>query len=125
MIIKKLNEIVGTDRDVSWGNGQSRRFLLESDGLPYTITETTVNPGSESKLQYSKYVESCYCIDGSGEVEVDGKVFDIEPGTLYIPEKDTHILRAKEKGMKLVCVFNPPLQGPEKHEISKEKYSSY
>lgn len=110
MILKYIADIIGTERDINWGNGQSRRFLLESDGLPYTITETTVNPNTESSLEYSQYIESCYCIDGSGEVESGGKINPIEPGTLYIPGNDPHILRAKEKGMKLVCVFNPPLK---------------
>lgn len=116
MVIKKLGDIVGTDHDVDWGNGRSRRFLLRSDNSPFTITETTVKAGTESKLQYLNHVEACYCIDGEGEIESDGKIYKIEPGTLYVPEKDKHFLRAaKNKDLKLVCVFVPALNGQEHH----------
>ena len=125
MIIKKLDEIIGTERDVDWGNGQSRRFLLQSDGLPFSITETIVKAGTESKLQYLNHVESCYCIDGEGEIECDGKIFKIEPGTLYIPEKNKHILRAKNKDLRLVCVFSPPLKDLEHHQLSEDGFSTY
>lgn len=33
MIIRKLQDITRTDREVNWGNGISRRFLLEKDGM--------------------------------------------------------------------------------------------
>lgn len=42
MIIRTLDEIKGTERDVPWGNGQSRRFLLEKDKMGFTFTETSV-----------------------------------------------------------------------------------
>lgn len=125
MIIKKLDEIIGTDRDVDWGNGKSRRLLLKSDNFPFTITETTVKAGTEAKLQYLNHAEACYCIDGEGEVESDGKIYKIEPGTLYVPEKDKHFLRAKNKDLKLVCVFIPPLKGSEHHRLSEDGYSTY
>lgn len=125
MIIKKLSEILGTDRDVDWGNGMSRRFLLKSDKLPFSITETTVKAGTEAKLQYLNHIEACYCIDGEGEVESGGKIYKIQPGTLYIPEKDKHSLRATNQDLKLICVFTPPLGGPECHLLSEDGYSTY
>jgi len=125
MIIKKLGEILHTSQDVDWGNGKSRRLLVQGDGLPYTITETTVKVGTASKLQYLNHTESCYCIDGEGEVEANAKVYKIEPGTLYAPEKDKHILRATQKDLKLVCVFTPPLKGSEKHTLSEDGFSTY
>ena len=116
---------MGTERDVDWGNGKSRRLLVQADNLPFTMTETTVKAGTISKLQYLNHVEACYCIDGNGEVESDGKVYKIEPGTLYAPEKDKHILRATSKDLKLVCVFTPPLKGSEKHALSEDGFSTY
>jgi len=126
MIIRKLSEVVDTERDVDWGNGRSRRFLLKSDKSPFTITETIVKAGTESKLQYLNHVEACYCIEGEGEVESDGKIYKIEPGTLYVPEKDKHFLRAtKNRDLKLVCVFVPPLNGQEHHILSEDGFSTY
>lgn len=124
MIIKKLSEITNTDRDVDWGNGKSRRFLIKSDKKPFTITETTVNAGTESKMQYPNHVEACYCIEGTGEVETAKGIDKLEPGVLYVPENDKHILRATTD-LKLVCVFSPPLQGSEHHTLSEDGYSSY
>ena len=57
-------------------------------------------------------------MSGRGEVETvaDGKIYPIEPGTLYILDKnDKHLLRASED-MEMACVFNPPLNGKEVHD---------
>src|ERR1700743_2121718 len=79
MIIRKLDEV----KTVEWGNGLSRRFLLEADGLGYTVTDTIVTKGTTSRLEYKNHLESCYCIEGSGKViELDGTVHEIVPGTI-------------------------------------------
>lgn len=117
MIIQSLDEIQGTERDVAWGNGHSRRLLLEKDGMGFSLTDTTIEAGSESFLQYRNHIEACYCIEGEGEIEVDGKVFPIKPGSMYAPnEHDRHYLRAKTT-MRLVCVFSPALKGQEAHSV--------
>ncbi len=117
MIIRTLNEIQGSERDTPWGNGQSRRFLLEQDGMGFTLTDTLIEAGTESLMQYLNHVEACYCIQGEGEVEVDGKIYPITVGTMYAPnEHEAHYLRAKST-MRLVCVFSPPLQGGEAHRF--------
>jgi len=64
MIINLLEKIKGTDRDIPWGNGQSRRFLLESDSMGFSLTDTIVLAGTESLLQYRNHLEACYCIEG-------------------------------------------------------------
>lgn len=126
MLVRSLKDIVGTDRDVFWGNGQSRRFLLERDGMGYSITDTVINSGSESLLEYKNHMEACYCIEGEGEVEdMQGNVFPITPGTLYALDKhDKHYLRAKTT-MRLVCMFTPPLKGTESHKLKDDGSSSY
>jgi len=126
MIIRKLKKIKNTKRDVSWGNGNSKRFLLKEDNVGFTFTETVINAGTESIIEYKKHIEACYCIEGEGEIkEEDGKVHKISPGTLYALDKhDKHHLKAKTK-MKLVCVFLPALVGGEKHDMKSSKSSSY
>ena len=38
------------------------------------------------------------------------------PGTLYaLDRNDAHVLRATKGDLRLVCVFNPPLSGNERH----------
>jgi L-ectoine synthase len=125
MIVRSLDEILGTEREVDWGNGKSRRFLLERDGLGYSVTDTIINAGTESHLEYRNHLESCYCIEGEGEVEADGRIYPIRPGTIYALDRhDAHVLRAKTT-LRLICVFTPPLKGPESHGLRPDGTSSY
>jgi Ectoine synthase len=64
MIVRKLDEV----KTVEWGNGLSRRFLLEADGMGYTVTDTIVRAGTKSRLEYKNHLEACYCIEGKGSV---------------------------------------------------------
>ena len=42
MIVRSFEEIAGSDRDVAWGNGQSRRLLLATDGMGFAVADTLV-----------------------------------------------------------------------------------
>ncbi|WP_027343214.1 ectoine synthase [Hamadaea tsunoensis] len=123
MIIRNLDEV----KTVHWGNGLSRRFLLAADGMGYTVTDTIVSAGTRSYLEYANHLEACYCIEGRGEVvDLDGKVHEITPGTLYaLDNHDAHYLcAAADEDLRLVCVFAPALQGDESHSLG-EASSAY
>ena len=126
MIVRTLAQIVGSERDIDWGNGRSRRFLLQSDGLGFALTDTLVRAGSESLLEYKNHLEACYCIEGTGELEDEsGSRWELVPGVLYaLSRHEKHFLRAKTD-VRLVCVFNPPLRGDERHTLSGQGSSSY
>lgn len=126
MFVRTLTELQGTEREVDWGNGLSRRFVLERDRLGFALCDTFVNAGSESRQQYLNHLEACYCIEGSGEIEdSDGNVWALVPGTLYALDKhDAHVLRA-HTDMRLVSVFNPPIKGHESHNHTADGHSSY
>jgi L-ectoine synthase len=118
MLIRKLDEV----KTVEWGNGLSRRFLLESDGMGYTLTDTIINAGTTSRLEYKNHLEACYCIEGSGAVvEMDGTRHELVPGTMYALDKhDMHDLIANPDGdMRLVCMFTPALTGDEAHHLTE------
>ncbi|GAA1427778.1 ectoine synthase [Streptomyces thermospinosisporus] len=124
MIVRKLDEVTCVD----WGNGLSRRFLTEADGVGYTVTDTIVRAGTKSRLEYRNHLESCYCIAGSGEVvDTDGTVHQVTPGTLYaLDQNDPHWLVAHpEEDLRLVCVFSPALRGDERHDLDSAGYSYY
>lgn len=117
MIVRKLKEAEKTDRKIESTGFDSTRLLLKNDNMGFSFHITTIFRDAELHLHYQNHLESVYCISGSGEVETidDGKVYSIEPGTMYALDKhDKHILRAFEE-MKMACVFNPPLHGKEKH----------
>jgi L-ectoine synthase len=124
MIIRHIDDV----KTVEWGNGLSRRFLLESDGLGYTVTDTLVRAGTKSHLEYRNHLEACYCIEGSGEVvDMAGNSFPIVPGTIYALDKhDPHYLIASpHEDMRLVCMFTPALKGDESHNLDTDEFSEY
>ncbi|MCA1442122.1 ectoine synthase [Ensifer sp. IC4062] len=127
MIIRKLESIEGTERDVAWGNGRSRRFLVKADGVPYSLTDTIVRAGTSSLLQYRHHIETCYCIAGKGRVrnDITGEEHVIVPGTMYALDKnDAHHLIADEEDLRLVCIFFPALNGDEVHDLAAKELSS-
>ncbi|HRK42519.1 MAG TPA: ectoine synthase [Gemmobacter sp.] len=127
MIINSIDQIENTERDVAWGNGQSRRLLLASDNMGYSLTDTIIDEGTASLLEYRNHLEACYCIEGEGEVidQTTGQTHKIVPGTMYALDKhEKHILKA-DKTMRLVCVFNPPLKGQEAHKLGGADSSAY
>lgn len=116
-------------RAVEWGNGTSRRLLVETDGMGFTVAETTVRAGTKSRLQYRRHLEACYCVAGRGEVtSADGATtYRIEPGVLYaLDQHDAHFLVADtHEDLHLISVFNPPLRGDEAHRLDEFGFSQY
>ena len=120
MFIRNLHQVESTKYFVHWGNGTSHRLLTVDDHVGFSVCHTVVNAGSESLLEYRNHIEACYCIAGSGEIEdMHGNVYAINVGDLYVmDEHDKHYLRAGiEADMVLVSIFNPALEGTEKHDL--------
>jgi len=118
MIIKNLEEIIGTENDIGAENWQSRRLLLKKDGMGFSLHDTIIWAGTETPIWYKHHLEAVYCIEGEGEIELTGEdvVYPIKPGTVYaLNGHEKHYLRAKSN-MRLVCVFNPPCTGKETHD---------
>jgi len=122
MKITSASHVSGTEREVRCPNGGfvSRRMLLESDGLGYTITHTTIPPGPVQHWHYENHYESCYCIAGMGWITdlATGEKHRIVPGVMYVLDNhDDHLFQA-ETEVVLICVFNPPLKGREVHDAN-------
>ncbi|WP_127478150.1 ectoine synthase [Sulfurivermis fontis] len=120
MIVRTLDEIIGSERDVRAENGNwvSRRFLLRDDGMGFSFHETTIFAGTETDIWYKHHLEAVYCVGGEGEIEdlATGIVHPIRDGTLYALDRhDRHKLRAFTD-LRLVCAFNPPISGREVHD---------
>lgn len=132
MIVRTLKDCQNSARKVEseTGTWTSVRMLLQDDNMGFSFHITTIYANTETAIHYQNHLESVYCISGNGEVETlaDGKIHKIEPGTIYILDKnDKHLLRGGSEDMQLACVFNPPLTGTEVHnkegayELSAEK----
>lgn len=117
MIVRSLEDILDTPRDVRGPTWASRRLILAADGMGCSLSDTIVKAGSEQHLHYKHHLETNYCLEGEGEV-VDvktGRTYPIGPGTVYALDKnDEHIVRAKTD-LRFVCVFYPALTGKETH----------
>lgn len=119
MIIRKLEEILGTEQEVLAPNGNwcSRRFLTEPDGMGFSLHDTIIYAGTKTLIHYKHHVEAVYCIEGKGHVVLieQGKTIPVSAGTMYaLNEHERHYLVA-ETDLRIICVFNPPLSGKEVH----------
>lgn len=120
MIVRQLEDILNSERDVRAPNGnwESRRLILNDDTVGFSLHDTIIHAGTESLLWYKHHIEAVYCIEGEGEVETteDGTVYPIQAGSVYLLNgNERHWLRAKTT-MRMVCVFNPPVTGREVHD---------
>jgi L-ectoine synthase len=118
MIVRTLEQIRGGDREVHATTWTSRRLLLADDAMGFSLHDTVLHAGTETRMCYRNHLEAVYCIAGTGSIEVlaTGETFAIAPGTVYaLDQHDEHILRADSE-LRMVCVFNPPLVGKEVHD---------
>ncbi|MGK5729484.1 ectoine synthase [Streptomyces sp. URMC 124] len=125
MIVRRKEEV----KTVEWGNGLSYRFLLQGDRMGFTVCHTVVRAGTKSRLEYRRHLEACYCIAGRGWVSTTdgGTAHELLPGVLYaLDEHDAHFLiAAPDVDLELISVFNPPLQGDERHALDEDAFSQY
>lgn len=121
MIVRTLEEIIGTEREVHAENGNwvSRRFVLNDEAAGFSFHETIIKAGTETHIWYKHHIEAVYCVAGDGEIE-DLKTAEVHPikdGTLYLlNDNDEHLLRGGSVDMRLICAFNPPVTGREMHD---------
>lgn len=117
MIVRRLDDLLGTERDVEGGTWTSRRLALADDGLGYSLHDTVIRAGTVTEMWYRHHIESVYVIEGEGILEdrETGEKHDLAPGTLYVlDEHDRHTVHATTQ-LRMVCVFNPPVTGREVH----------
>ena len=117
MQIRTLAEVAGTEHDVHGEGWRALRLFVREHGLGFSLSETTVEAGTQLNLWYKNHDEACFVIEGEAEItERDtGTVHRIGPGSAYAPGHDRHSIRVIAP-LRLVCVFNPALTGRETHD---------
>ncbi len=118
MILRTLDQVIGTDRDVAGEGWRSRRLLLRADGMGYSLHDTTVATGAVMEMEYKHHLEACYVMAGEAEITdlATGERHALRPGTVYaLDQHDRHTMRVISQ-LRLVCVFNPALAGGETHD---------
>lgn len=117
MIVRSIEELGGTDREVRGEGWTSSRLLVAADGMGFTLTQTVVEPEMDAELHYTHHLEACLVIEGAVEItdHATGGVHRVAAGTMYALDRhDRHRIRALERS-RLVCVFTPALTGTETH----------
>lgn len=117
MIVRRLEELEG-ERTVAAETWKSRRLLLAADGMGFSMHDTILYAGTVTRMWYRNHVEAVYCVAGEGTLEDldSGETYAIAPGTIYaLDGHERHVLTAKTE-LRMICVFNPPLVGPETHD---------
>ena len=118
MIVRRLDDLEGTDRDVQTETWRSRRLLLAGDGQRFSMHDTVIHAGTTTDMWYQHHIEAVYCIEGTGQL-VDretGDTHDLAPGTLYLLDgNERHTVHAHSQ-LRMVCVFDPPVTGQEVHD---------
>ena len=118
MIVRTLESITGTERDVQATTWSSRRLILADDRVGFSRHDTVIHAGTRTEMWYRNHIEAVYCVEGEGVLTdvATGEVHQIRPGTMYLLDQhDRHVLEARST-MRMVCVFNPPCTGQETHD---------
>ncbi len=118
MIVRRLADLEGTDRDVDTETWRSRRLILADDGQRFSLHDTILKAGTTTEMWYQHHTEAVYCIEGEG-VLLDrgtGEEHPLSPGTMYLlDDNDQHTVRADSQ-LRMICVFDPPVTGREVHD---------
>lgn len=118
MIVRKLQEIRKSDRNVKSKGWDSARLLLKDDGMGFSFHVTTMYAGEELRMHYQNHLEAVLVLKGTGTIEdLDtGITHRLAPGVMYaLNANDRHIVRP-ETDILTACVFNPPVTGAEVHD---------
>lgn len=118
MIVRHLEGIRTSERNVKSEGWESARMLLKQDAMGFSFHITTLYAGAEIKMQYLNHLESVFIMQGKGSIEDlgSGDIHELFPGILYaLNAHDHHILRIEEE-IVCACVFNPPVSGQEIHD---------
>lgn len=120
MIVRTLDQIKGTDRDIEAPTWVSRRFVLAAEGVGFSLHETIMQAGTETTMWYRNHFEAVYCVEGAGTLEdlEAGKIHPIRPGTMYLLDGHEHHRVRARTDLRMVCVFTPPVTGREVHDES-------
>jgi L-ectoine synthase len=118
MIVRTLEEITDTERDVVTPHWRSKRLVLAGDGVGFSVHETVLEAGSVNDFWYANHIEAVFVIDGEGELhdKDNGVTYALGPGSIYVLNGHEHHQLRPRTRMRTACVFNPPVTGREVHD---------
>ncbi|GLV30229.1 L-ectoine synthase [Sphingobium sp. TomTYG75] len=118
MIVRKLQDIRKSDRNVKSEQWESARLLLKDDDMGFSFHITTMYAGEEIHMHYQNHLEAVLVLKGNGTIEDlgTGITHQLASGVMYaLNAHDKHIVRP-DTDILCACVFNPPVTGKEVHD---------
>ena len=121
MLIRSFQEVeaAGNVVGISHGKSSAVRVLLKADGLGFSLSEARCGAHNESRLQYKNHWEANYIRAGHGRLinHTTGESIELKPGDLYcVGPNDFHGVANQDDPLRIISVFNPPIEGPETHD---------
>lgn len=118
MLVKNVQDVIGTRDEVRTDTWVSRRVLLKKDGMGFPFMKPLFSwHRNAHPLPESPGSGVVHRGDGEIETVADGKKYDLGPGVVYaLDQHDEHYLRGGKEPLRVICVFNPPLTGQEVHD---------
>src|SRR5690625_1985018 len=120
MIVSQLEDLNGTERDVTSETWRSRRLVLAREGVGFSMHDTAIYAGTTSTFHYEDRIEAVNCVEGIVTlINVDAvEAHQLRDGTVVLLDgHEMHTVRATTQ-LRMACVFNPPVTGRETHDES-------
>lgn len=106
--INEINKMELPGRTLQWFSIKGQKCPFKSELFSFAVM--TIVPGGELPLhEHPKAEELVYIIRGSGEAQIDGTTYLVEPGTaLFFNKKALHKLKNTGNTPMLgICFFSP------------------
>jgi len=118
MIVRTVDDVEGTDRDVWAPTWESRRMVVAADGVGFSVHDTVMYAGTDTAMWYRNHVEAVYCLEGTGTLyDVDNdRSYELGPGTMYVLDGHERHRVVADTDLRMACVFTPPCTGQETHD---------
>jgi L-ectoine synthase len=118
MIVRSLQDIEDTERDIRTPNWRSKRLILAREQVGFSMHETILDADSINDFWYAHHVEAVFVVEGEGELldKETGETYQLGPGSMYLLNGHEHHQLRPRTQMRTVCVFNPPVTGREVHD---------
>lgn len=122
MLIRTMEQLEAEGRviSISHGKATAERLLTKSDRLGFSLSEARASQAGQSDLWYKHHWEANYVRSGNAILEnrSTGERWSLEPGVLYcVGPTDRHrIIREEPTDMRIISIFNPPIEGDETHD---------
>lgn len=118
MLVRELDAVRCSERNVVTDGWESARLLLKGDGAGFSFHITIMYAGKELRMHYRNHVEAVFILKGRGTIEDlgTGEVHELKSGILYVLNNhDPHVVRPRTD-IVAACVFSPAVTGREVHD---------